>query len=259
MKLSIITINLNNAAGLERTMESVFKQSFKYVEYLILDGGSTDGSKAIIEANAKRFSYWVSEKDEGVYHAMNKGIAKAKGEYLLFLNSGDYLVDNEILLEVSDSLDGTEIVYGNVLLIENETKKWTGIYPDRLSFQYFIDGSLPHPCSFIKSSLFAKVGCYDETICITADWKFFLDAICRNNATYKHIDKVISVFFHDGMSSITASQEKMKEEKLLVLQKDYSAFLEDSVELTKLRTFKNNKTITRFTKVARRLGLLKDS
>jgi glycosyltransferase involved in cell wall biosynthesis len=259
LKLSIITINFNNAAGLERTIKSVLQQSFPNVEYLVFDGGSTDGSKDIIEANAKKLSYWVSEKDEGVYHAMNKGIAKANGEYVLFLNSGDYLVDNEILLEVSGNLDGTEIVYGNVFLIENETKKWTGIYPDKLSFQYFRDGSLPHPCSFIKRSLFAKVGYYDETIMITADWKFFLDAICRNNATYKHINKVVSVFFHDGMSSIAANQEKMKEEKHLVLQKEYPAFLADSIELARLRSFKNNKTITRFTKVARRLGFLKDS
>src|SRR5215213_3812369 len=96
-QFSIISINLNNAEGLQKTFDSVFNQTFTDFEYIIIDGGSSDGSEEIIKENADKFSYWVSEKDDGIYDAMNKGIAKATGDYLLFLNSGDHLLDSSIL------------------------------------------------------------------------------------------------------------------------------------------------------------------
>src|SRR5690242_21925905 len=99
LKLSIITVNFNNAAGLQRTMDSAFHQTFTDYEYVIIDGGSTDGSKDLIKNHANKLVYWVSEKDNGVYQAMNKGIVRAKGDYLLFLNSGDYLLHERILDE----------------------------------------------------------------------------------------------------------------------------------------------------------------
>ncbi len=123
-KLSIITVNFNNATGLQKTFDSVFEQTFKDFEYIIVDGGSTDGSEEIIERNRDKINYWVSEKDKGVYHAMNKGMAKASGDYLLFLNSGDHFKDENILLEVMPELDGTGIVYGNIFLVESLTKSW---------------------------------------------------------------------------------------------------------------------------------------
>lgn len=92
-KLSIITVNLNNKDGLQKTIESVISQTCKDFEWIIIDGGSVDGSKDIIEKYSKEIDYWVSESDQGIYHAMNKGILRSHGEYLLFLNSGDYLFD----------------------------------------------------------------------------------------------------------------------------------------------------------------------
>jgi glycosyltransferase involved in cell wall biosynthesis len=91
-KLSIITVNLNNIGGLQKTFESVFNQLFSDYEYIVIDGGSTDGSVDIIAQNAIKISYWISERDNGIYHAMNKGIQVSKGEYILFLNSGDSLL-----------------------------------------------------------------------------------------------------------------------------------------------------------------------
>ena len=258
MKLSIITINLNNITGLQKTFESIFEQLFPDFEYIVIDGGSTDGSKELIEKNEEKLSYWLSEKDSGVYHAMNKGIKKATGDYLLFLNSGDYLINKSILQEVSDKLDGKEIIYGDVFLIMSDTKSWTGVYPDKLSFQHFVDGSLPHPGSFIKRNLFDKVGYFDENIKIVADWKFFLDAICRYNASYKHIDKTISVFYHDGISSISQNQEIMANEKRSVFLSEYPLFIENSKELSNLRAFRNNPLISKFVKFAKSFGLLKD-
>jgi glycosyltransferase involved in cell wall biosynthesis len=255
--LSIITINLNNAAGLQKTMQTVFVQSFKDFEYIVIDGESKDGSVALIEKYKDRLSYWVSESDTSVYNAMNKGVQKATGDYLLFLNSGDYLVDENILAKVSKELDGSGIVYGNVFLIESPSRSWTGHYPDTLSFQHFVDGSLPHPGSFIKRTVFDEVGYYDESLKIVADWKFFLDAICKFNISYKHIDLTVSVFLLDGLSSLSANKDKVQEEKNSVFSNEYAAFMENSKELNQLRAFKNNRLVLRFTKMAKAIGLLK--
>jgi glycosyltransferase involved in cell wall biosynthesis len=96
MLLSIITINYNNLSGLEKTIQSVLNQTLKNFEFIIIDGGSTDGSKEYNQEKNEFIDCWVSESDNGIYHAMNKGIKMAKGEYCLFLNSGDYLVDSEV-------------------------------------------------------------------------------------------------------------------------------------------------------------------
>ena len=108
LNLSIITVNLNNLTGLQKTMQSVFEQTFTNYEYIIIDGGSTDGSKEWIAQHADKLAYWVSEKDGGVFNAQNKGIVKSKGEYLLFLNSGDYFYTVEAigaLIQNSNNID----------------------------------------------------------------------------------------------------------------------------------------------------------
>ena len=114
-KLSIITINYNNKSGLEQTIKSVVNQNAeKHTEHIIIDGGSNDGSLDVIDENKEHFSYWCSEKDNGIYHAMNKGIAHATGEYLLFLNSGDFL-EPEVIATVLNELTGTDIIYGDII------------------------------------------------------------------------------------------------------------------------------------------------
>ena len=93
MKLSIITINYNNCSGLEKTIQSVIKQSFTDYEWIVVDGGSTDGSKELLEKYQNHFAFWVSEPDNGIYHAMNKEMQKATGDFCLYINSDDYLID----------------------------------------------------------------------------------------------------------------------------------------------------------------------
>src|SRR5436190_11669530 len=116
MKLSIITINYNNAAGLRETIRSVAEQTWKGFEYIIIDGGSTDDSIGFIQQYQRELTYWVSEPDRGVFHAMNKGISKAHGEYLLMLNSGDTISDKHVLKQVFEKDKPCEdILYGDVL------------------------------------------------------------------------------------------------------------------------------------------------
>jgi glycosyltransferase involved in cell wall biosynthesis len=239
MKLSIITVNYNNGAGLKKTISSVLEQEFKNFEYIVIDGASTDESNEIIAENSSNIDINISEPDKGVYNAMNKGIQRATGDYLLFLNSGDHFTSSSVLQEAVKFLDGTDIVYGSILLIESEKKSWTGVYPEKLDFGHFIDGSLPHPCSFIKRSLFDKVGLYDESLKICADWRFFLDAICKHNVSYTRINQTVAVFYLDGMSSEPGSDAIIKDEKEKVLDAQYKKLLEQHNELAKRKKAKS--------------------
>lgn len=225
--ISIITINYNNASGLNQTIKSVQNQTYKDFEHIIIDGGSTDESKEIIENHSKHFAYWVSEKDNGVYAAMNKGIAVAKGDYVQFLNSGDVFQDDAVLQAVAHHLgDKQDIYYGDLMFVGDQQPKLQ-TYPERLTLSYFVKRSLGHPASFIKKELFDEVFYYNEDFKIVSDWEFFICAICKYNASYKYIHRVIARFDVHGISSNEAYQELIKQEKDIVLKKHFSFFLKE--------------------------------
>ena len=200
MKISIITINLNNKDGLRKTIESVVNQTvFDKVEYIIIDGGSTDGSKELIEQHKDKLYYWCSEPDKGIYNAMNKGITVSTGDYLLFLNSGDYLSENNVLEMVFPYLE-YDFVYGNELKVNERNKSpYEAKYPDKLDESFFRRTSLPHQSTFIKAELL-KEKPYSETFKIISDWKFFIEAF-RTGKTYKHMPFIVSVYDCSGFSS----------------------------------------------------------
>ena len=199
-KLSIITINLNNKAGLEKTINSVLGQSYKDYQFIIIDGGSSDGSKAVLEHIDNKNTIVISEKDNGIYDAMNKGINLAKGEYLLFLNSGDSLNVPTTLSEVFSKEIETDILYGN-MWIEYMEKRELGEMPENLTPWHFYIDTLWHPVSFIKKKLFENLGPYNENYSIVADYDFFFNAIVVNKARYKHLNIIISSFNTNGISS----------------------------------------------------------
>jgi glycosyltransferase involved in cell wall biosynthesis len=116
-RISIITINYNNSTGLEKTINSVINQKYFDYEYLIIDGNSTDGSKEIIDKYSRFLFLGISENDNGIYNAMNKGIMKSNGDYLFFLNSGDYFFDEQSLSNLANEADEQDFIYGNTILI----------------------------------------------------------------------------------------------------------------------------------------------
>lgn len=221
-KLSIITINLNNLQGLQKTMESVFAQTFTDYEYIIIDGGSTDGSKEYIEQHAEKMAYWVSENDGGIFNAMNKGIRKCKGEYLLFLNSGDYLLDSTVTSDVFNHALKSDIIYGNVIW---KPILYNGNYPSILTFEHFLNNTIPHQGSFIKKGLFNLVGRYEEEYSVNSDWNFFVLAIFKFNCSYKHIDKIISVCDTDGISLTEAGKSETARIRETFFEKHFSNYL----------------------------------
>lgn len=206
MKLSIITVNLNNRDGLKKTIDSVVAQTFRDFEWIVIDGGSTDGSRELIEQYAECFAYWVSEPDKGIYNAMNKGIRVAKGEYLQFLNSGDWLVDEEVLEKVFDSGPDEQIVYGDCL----ESDGSLHVFPSSLDALYFHRDMLNHQASFIRASLFSDSG-YDESYRYASDWEFYLRKIVFESCTYRKVDVVV-VGVQAGKSyNISVSNDERKE------------------------------------------------
>jgi len=224
MRLSIITINLNNAEGLRKTMESVFSQTSRDFEYIVVDGDSTDGSKDIIleilhkydiEPSSFRFTC-ISEPDKGIYHAMNKGIQIAQGEYCQFLNSGDWLVGHDVIEKMLISLPECGIFYGNMLKLLANGK----IYRDtcqngNITMLSLYRGSLNHSPAFIKRSLFEKFGMYDESLKIVSDWKWYLIALVFNNEFVKYINIDVTYFDMNGISNTNHDLRNHERRKVL--------------------------------------------
>ena len=201
MKLSIITINYNNLEGLKRTYDSVVAQTCQDFEWIIIDGGSTDGSKEFIEEHQEKFVYWCSEPDKGIYNAMNKGIMKATGEYLQFLNSGDNLVDDKVVEDFLALGWDEDVISGDIMVDGNPNEVWKNPEEEMLSFDTLRYGTIYHPSSYIKKSLFEKYGLYDESLRIVADWKFFFVVLIIQGCSYKHWSWVVANFNTDGACS----------------------------------------------------------
>jgi glycosyltransferase involved in cell wall biosynthesis len=228
MSLSIITINYNNLNGLVNTIESVLSQSNQEFEFIVIDGASVDGSFEYLSKIKQNFTYWVSEKDNGIYHAMNKGILASNSDYLLFLNSGDVFYDTNVISEVSEiiaSNDNIDIFYGNQIMVDFDNLKKQFIYPKQLTFSFFFNSSLPHQASFIKSNLFKRFGFYDENLKVVSDWEFFFDLIVFKNVAYLHIDRFIAIFEHGGVNFRFRQLGILERET--IFQKKYPMFYDD--------------------------------
>lgn len=198
MKLSIITINYNNRCGLENTIKSVVRQTFSDYEWIVVDGGSVDGSEELLEKNALNFSYWVSEKDSGIYNAMNKGIAQAKGNWLLFLNSGDCLFEKDTLEKVFLGDCSADVLYGD-RVVETPDGTIVNHYPQQLSLYFFFHYSICHQATLYRRKLFDN-HLYDESYSISADWAYNIDLVLRG-ATFKHLGFPIVIYDNNGISS----------------------------------------------------------
>lgn len=234
--LTIITINYNNKNGLIKTIDSVISQSYCNFEYIVIDGGSTDGSLEIIKKHSDKIKYWLSEPDTGIYNAMNKGIRRASGEYLIFLNSGDSLANDNIIKQTVSSLTGEDIIYGN-LLMQGSGESWIKFYPSTVKLSYLFEDSLPHSgAMFIHKKAFKEnLAYYDETFKIISDWKWYTLAIFKLNHSYKHINEVIGVFDRSGISSKPENLKLLNDEKKAVLQKSFPLLFEDMEQLIKYK------------------------
>lgn len=234
MKISIITVNLNKGDVIERTLKSVLHQTYTNIEYIVIDGGSTDNSVEIIKNLGSKIHYWISEPDHGIYNAMNKGLERASGNFLLFLNSGDYLAKNDVIkkfvgkLEMFKNNIQNTIFYGNIVVEDKIINA-----PPKINLNVLSSSSLPHPATFIPKNIFDKIGYYNEGYNIISDWIFFLEAYL-NQFKFIYINCPITIFELNGMSS---NFNQIEKEKNSFLHNTYPNLVDDFKIFSSLKNY----------------------
>lgn len=245
MLFSIITINRNNASGLEKTMASVAGQSFDDFEYVVIDGSSTDDSVQVIRKYGELSDKvkWVSEPDTGIYNAMNKGIKMASGTFLLFMNSGDWMHDGDVLKNVACHMnDGNDIVIGRTVVVDESGRGRETEMLDVSTYTLFnlYMSAIPHQAAFIRRSLFDH-NLYDESLSISSDWKFFIESIVFRGAVVESIPDLISFFDGSGISSTNVDLAWKEREEILktlvppAISKDYLAVAPHYYEVVRVK------------------------
>ena len=178
--ISVITVSYNAVLTIEQTILSVINQTYLNIEYIIIDGGSTDGTVNVIKKYADKIAYWVSESDKGIYDAMNKGIAYSHGEYCNFINAGDKFCSSSILKQVMDFNHVADIIVVHDLHVNEHNKIVSrSVLPRRYNLLHFYITTIPHQSCFIRASLLKKYY-YDTSLKIVSDWKMWLIWILQN-------------------------------------------------------------------------------
>lgn len=213
IKVSVITINYNNRDGLKKTILSVRNQKFESYEHIIIDAASTDGSVPVIEEFQDKITHWVSEKDDGIYYAQNKGIQAAKGEFCLFLNSGDRLASETVLQDLFKENFDEDLIYGDMFLELNDGKLLLRRQPKRMTLSHLLLDTIWHPACLIKRDLFDRFGMYDTTYKIVADYEFWLRIYKTNQIKTRYLPVAFSIFNLDGLSSLPGNQLRLKKER----------------------------------------------
>ena len=211
MKVSIITINYNNHEGLQKTIDSILAQTWRDFEWIVIDGGSTDGSKALLEQQQDHFAYWCSEPDKGVYNAMNKGIAKSRGEYLCFMNSGDIFYEEDTLMNVFSEEREADILYGDWLQVYEKHNQLMH-FPFPVEIYSFYQRNICQQAMFVRSSLLKSNG-FDESYQIDADFKRWTQAALNNNS-FEFLNMVVCKYDMTGLSSTSPERVRIEMKRL---------------------------------------------
>ena len=213
-KLSIITINYNNASGLQKTIQSVVQQDCSDIEYIIVDGNSSDNSIEVIKKYEDQITNWLSEPNRGIYGNMNRGIKEVHGTYCLFLNSGDWLVDNA-LNKIIAHCTQADIIYCNTYLSYNNTRFEAVRYPTELTMSHFYKQTIGHQSTLIRSDLFKQYGLYNENNRVHSDYEFWIKTIIAGNCTCKHVDEFLTYYDMGGISSKPTRSSQSEIDRIL--------------------------------------------
>lgn len=245
MKLSVITINYNNAEGLRKTLASVAAQTYHDIEHVIVDAASTDGSVDVIKEYAdssNRMVIWSSEKDKGIYDGMNKGVKKATGDYVWILNSGDCAAAPDVIEKMMTILNEGKIdmLLGNIVRVYGRKKEYAPLpvkrikdekpYPMDVSMLQFYYATVPQDASFVRRDMFERYGYFDDTLKICADWKLYLNMVALGGVQPMHVNIDVVLFDMTGISNaneeLRLAERRAYLEKVLpaAVLKDYDAY-----------------------------------
>jgi len=225
LKVSVITACLNSAKTIEQTIQSVIGQSYPDIEYIIVDGGSTDGTLQIVERYRNRIAKVISEKDEGVYDAFNKGVRAATGDVIYFLNSDDYLYNDKAVEKVASAFLHSEIppvaVYGNILRI-NDQNGYVIVLGQELTLDKIRQGKKPmHPAFFVRRELFERYNYFDLRYRIASDYDFMIKVFKDYAERTRYIDEIIAVFRSSGISRKLSNFQKIRKETVSILNRHF--------------------------------------
>lgn len=209
MKLSVITVNFNDAQGLERTIKSVISQTFRDYEFIIIDGGSTDGSIDIIKKYEDHINFWVSEPDGGIYQGMNKGLSHAKGDYVNFMNGGDSFHSPDILEKIFSLNTEADIITG-----AHAGSPHPNVGQGGVTMLSLYTGAIDHQASFIRRELALRHP-YDEKYKIVSDWKFFIEALIFDNCSFYYTDTIVVDVDINGISNTQKKRDRQERESVL--------------------------------------------
>lgn len=226
MKVSIITVCLNAKDTIEETIKSIASQAYQNIEHIIIDGGSTDGTLEIIEKYKSNIAYLVSEPDNGIFNAQNKGIKAATGDILYFLNANDYLFDEKVVEDAVDFFKntGAKMVFGDMSFIDkNGHEKERRIYSD-VDKLFFINECICHQGVFYKREVFDICGLYDENYLLTADYDLNLKVIMLHKLKTRYFNRVIAKFTLGGQSNTNSTLTTQRKEKQDILSKNFKSY-----------------------------------
>jgi len=218
---SVITICMDEASCIRRTCDSISKQCFVGFEWIVVDGGSTDGTLEILKEYEGDINYLISESDSGIYNAMNKGASKATGDYLIFMNGGDCFASSDALLLASQAPDA-KMLYGDIYLGDRCGNLIT--YPDFLGVDYMLSNRISHQATFYARDVFELAGGYDESFQISADYDLYVRLLKLQKISYYHIPHPIAIFDLKGVSNRGDFRSLKKQENHRVRKKYFKKY-----------------------------------
>jgi glycosyltransferase len=229
LKISIITVVRNGREFIEQTIKSVLSQHYRHIEYIVVDGGSTDGTDGVIKLYSGRISKWVSESDTGIADAFNKGLALSTGDYVLFLNSDDYLASPDVIGRMVQSIIETgcpELIYGDCNLVDRLTGRHLYTASIDFSLRAFKSGrTLPHPSLFTSRGYFDQHGKFDTQFRIAMDYEFLLRGALQSRVV--HVPFVVTHVRTGGISTrspVVAAEIVRALKKNQVIRTSFGAF-----------------------------------
>lgn len=238
LKISIITIVFNDAKGLEKTIQNIINQTYDNIEYIIIDGGSTDGTIEVIKKYEDKISHWVSEPDKGIYDAMNKGINLVTGDWINFMNARDVFFDKSVIEKV------VPILSNDIIIAYGDTIRDYGAYTSlrhNLNLSKMYHGQVfGHQSSFV-SAIYHKKNLFSLEYEIAGDYDFLLNAYIKNKNGFKQIPMAISVFSMDGVSSNNEIQSTLERIRILKKIKQYKLKIRLAYYLILLKIMIKNK------------------
>ena len=224
---TIVTVCKNAVDTIEKTIQSIADQSYPHIEYLIIDGQSSDGTLELITKYDSHISRVVSEKDDGIYDAMNKGVQNMHGDYVLFVNADDYLFNETVISRVANAIHrspSADVFFGDVIIYHTDTGKASLWNPGKRDTLSMYMGAFPHQATFYQKDAFEKNGMFDTSFQIAGDYDWAVRGFVRNKLVFQKINILVSVFARGGISTLDSFQITNRREKQRVVDTYFSKF-----------------------------------